>query len=85
MSNVVVEDVISTKSIIKGGAILITALAWNTAIKGIIDIMIPKHKDTIIGYIIYAIMITIITITIIYMFNIYKNGINKYKVNQRNK
>ena len=66
-----VEQIISTRSIIKGSAILITALAWNTAIKESVDSMLtPGH--TLLSRVIYVAIITILAIMIISLFNYYK-------------
>lgn len=71
---------ITTKSIIKGGTILVTALAWNTAIKGSIDAVFPMRKDTVVGYLIYAITITILTLIIISLFNYFNGSKEPYKI-----
>lgn len=60
---------ISIKSVIEGSSILIVGLAWNTTVKEIIERSFPDKKNTIKGFLIYAICITILVIIIIGSYN----------------
>jgi len=61
------NHLISTKSVIKGSAILITALAWNTAIKELVDMGFRRYA--VLSRVIYVAIVTILSIVIILLFN----------------
>ncbi len=49
---------------ILGGLGFVAGLAWNEAIKGLIDFLFPLKKDTLIAKFIYAIIITLILVIV---------------------
>ena len=67
------NEYISTKSLIKGGSILLLALGWNTAFKNSFDLLYPSGKNSIVGQFIYAALLTIFVLLVIAIFNIFND------------
>jgi len=53
----------NTLTLILGGFGLVTALAWNEAIKSLFETFLPK-ENALIGKFIYAIIVTIIVVLV---------------------
>lgn len=59
---------------IGGGFGLVAGLAWNDAIKELIQYMFPLATDTLLAKFIYAALITVVVVVIItYLEKIFKN------------
>ena len=58
-----------TKLFIKNGIVFLASLAWNDAIRTIIDKYYPLEKDNIQGKFIYAIVMTLIIICALHVID----------------
>jgi hypothetical protein len=62
-----------TVSYITGGLGLVAGLAWNEAIKGLIDYWFPLKGNSVLAKFIYALIITLIVVlTTIYLLRVFR-------------
>jgi hypothetical protein len=62
-----------TVTYITGGLGLVAGLAWNEAIKAIIDYWFPLSKDSVLAKLIYAVIITAVVVLItVYLLRRFK-------------
>lgn len=54
---------------------LVAGLAWNEAVRSLIDYLLPSSANTVLAKFIYAILITIIVVTFtVYLEKLFKKG-----------
>lgn len=63
---------IRTSDLVKGSAVLATALAWNNAAQIFIDSVYPLKKDGAWASFVYAIFVTVLSFVALIMFNEYE-------------
>lgn len=83
---------IDTRSILKGGAIIVVALAWNEAAKDTIKYLFPRESASggfanALATLIYAIFVTIMIVIVIsgYNFTITRLNSDSYTPRQKRK
>jgi formate/nitrite transporter FocA (FNT family) len=65
VKNVKKEFKKTTLTLILGGFGVVAALAWNEAIKTLLDTLLPR-SSALVGKFVYAIVVTIVTVLISY-------------------
>lgn len=63
LKNAVKKQVITYLS---AGFGLVSGLAWNDAIKGLIDYIFPQEKDSLTAKFLYALIITLVTAVLLF-------------------
>lgn len=67
-----------TLGYIEAGLGIVAGLAWNEAVKGLIEYIFPLNKNSILAKFIYAVIMTLIVVVMtIYLSKIFKKGRNQ--------
>lgn len=85
MASAILPYSISVSGFLKGALTLTTALAWNTAVKDVINHVYKRPQDNVRAQIAYAVTITIMVIIVILLYNNVANSttLNAFAVNSR--
>ena len=78
---------IHPKNVLKGAAILTTALAWNSFAEKFIDYLYPINKQeqgkSAVASLLYAVFVTLILVTIVLLWNLTADRIQGLKTKNR--